>query len=393
MSRIFSVQSRKIAAEQFGMHICGMTDHLSPPLTPYHRLGCGSIRLWDCGVNWRSIETQKSVFNWVRMDRLISILRDAKVTRIMYVLGQAPDWATDPFGGAGTYNPFPPNDSDLEDFIHALLSRYPEINEIEAWNEPNYSTYYNGEIDRLAALTVVASEKCRQVRPNIHFVGACPDSYADRGMYLFKYLQALSAIAGGKESIDAVSFHSYVQPREPEHMLFLSRVINGISQSCGFSGLPVYSTEFGWGAYNENGVQYGMLERPMSEALAAAYITRSFLVSLSVIDRQYFYALDKSFSSLRLIDYMDKTIVTPAGASLEYVSSLLSGGVITQLRQNGHKFKVTFFQKTGARVDAIWCADGNSVDVDFAKYDYVTDTRGAGYSGLVGNSPIFCFKI
>lgn len=393
---LMHVKQMRVSSESFGKHICGMTNHLGYPLTPYHRLGGDSIRLWDCGVNWRTLEpTTKGVFDWSRMDLLMSKVQAGGAKNIMYCLGQAPNWATDTPGYSTSYNPNKPrNTSDMLDFLASLLERYPAINEIQVWNEPNSTDYWTGTVQELVDITIAVSEKCRSINPNIKVISACPDSYEYRGAYLESYLSALAGAPGGLGSIDVVDFHVYVQPKEPEYMLMLTRLLKGIVQKNGFSGIPVFITEFGWGTYTDGGVTQvpgdGVV---MPDSLAKSYILRSYVSLLSEVDRAYFYAVDKfNFSKLLLISPTDKSVETVAGAALVSLSNVLSGGSLSGLVQHGNTYRVGFVDKNFNTGEIVWSTDGNSFLTNLAGYRLVTNVDGSTYTSSSSSEMLICWK-
>jgi hypothetical protein len=406
-SRLQASTLQPISSHAFGMHLVGVTgwdqDGTEPTNTPLHTFGCRSLRIWDTGAPWWRIESAKGVFDWSRLDAEMAVWSQG-YDDVVYCLGQTPDWASGVVGEGWT-RPAPPVDvQDAADFVTALLGRYPQITAIECWNEPENPTFYSGTVDQLAEITVAQAQAARAVRPAIRVVGACPQSFADRGAYLRQYLRAVRAL--DPNALDAVSVHTYVMPRQPEYMLRIILQLRQIAIQEGFGHLPMWSTEFGWGGIPGASEAGGFYDRvtgqhvydfgsTMAQDQAAAYIARAYILSLSAgLARQYFYAADKAFSALRLIDFADKTRVLPAGQALTYVAGLLAGGRIGRVTQNGPLFRVQVRTAGGRIGEVLWCSDGQSVSVDLPRateFRSVTgeDAGGVGTVRTVTDTPLF----
>jgi hypothetical protein len=391
-----STSGYSVGRESFGMHLVGVTgwdqDHgvASAPLS----FGCGSVRIWDTGATWRRVEKAKGVYDWSYLDAEISIWKRS-FSDIIYCLGQAPDWATSPLTGKGSYNPHPPNKiQDSVDFATSLVQRYPEIKAIEIWNEPNFERFYTGSIGQLALLTKAQASIIRTVRRDIKIATAAAQPFADGGSYFDKYLGALKSI-GAHDLIDVVSFHTYVQPRQPERMGALIDLLRGIAKRNGFDQ-PLWSTEFGWGEYRPSPYSPSTTKTPMEDNQAISYILRAFLVSLGHgLERQYFYAADKSFNTIPLIDRSNKRIPSSAGVSLHYLIELLRGGRTWPHNSQGTHFEQRFVTRDNVSGTVFWTADNADVKIDLSHATKITDCLGkvlpSTSSFSLGSEPIYVF--
>jgi hypothetical protein len=402
-----------VSREAFGLHLVGVAGWDqgagAPGNTPLNTFGCRSVRIWDTGATWRRIESRgKGDYDWSRLDAEMAVWSKG-FSDILFCLGQAPDWASAPRRGENdSWNPNAPNNSqDAADFVTALLQRYPRITGLEHWNEPDKrGHFYSGTVEQLAEISVAQARAARAVRPGIVMVGAAPQSFSDRGDYLRRYLRALKAIDGAR-AIDVVSAHTYVMPRQPEQIGVLAEALRGVADDAGFN-LPLWSTEFGWGGIRNapqaggfadaaTGAKVAAAGAVMSQAQAASYIVRAYLVSFaSGLARQYFYAVDKPFSALRLIDFSNKAKVLPAGRALIHLAGLLSGGQISPLWSEDDLRSAEFVSADGRRGRAFWCLDGRQAYVDLTSFKTVRAVTGDATQPpsshyLVTDSPVFAF--
>jgi hypothetical protein len=391
-----SASGYSVERKSFGMHLVGVTgwdqDHgvASAPLN----FGCGSVRVWDTGATWRRIEKAKGGYDWSYLDAEISIWKRS-FSDIIYCLGQAPDWATYPLTGKGSYNPHPPNKiQDCVDFAVSLVQRYPEIKAVEMWNEPNFDRFYTGSIAQLALLTKAQASAIRKVRPDVKIATAAPQPFADSGSYFDKYLAALKAI-GAHDLIDVVSFHTYVQPRQPERMGALIDLLRSIARRNGFDQ-PLWSTEFGWGEYKSAPYSPISTKTPMGDNQAISYILRAYLVSLGHgLERQYFYAADKSFNTVPLINRSNKTIPSAAGVALNYLIEVMRGGRTWRYNSQGTHFEQRFATRDNVSGTVYWTTDNTNVNIDLSHATRITDWMGkvlpSTSNFLLGSEPIYVF--
>jgi hypothetical protein len=402
-----------VSREAFGLHLVGVAGwdqgNGASRNTPLNTFGCRSVRIWDTGATWRRIEGRgKGDYDWSRLDAEMTVWSKG-FSDILFCLGQAPDWASAPRRGDNdSWNPNAPNNSqDAADFVTALLRRYPRITSLEHWNEPDKrGHFYSGTVEQLAEISVAQARAARAVRPDIVMVGAAPQSFGDRGDYLRRYLRALKAIDGAG-AIDVVSAHTYVMPRQPEQIGVLAEALRGVADDAGFN-LPVWSTEFGWGGIRNapqaggfadaaTGAKVAAAGAVMSQDQAASYIVRAYLVSFaSGLARQYFYAVDKPFSALRLIDFSNKARILPAGRALIHLTGLLGGGQISSLWSQDDLRSAEFISADGRRGRAFWCLDGRQAYVDLTSFKSVRSVIGDATQPpsshyLVTDSPVFAF--
>jgi hypothetical protein len=130
----------------------------------YGRVRFGSIRLWDAGVTWRDIETSPGVYDWSRLDSLVSAAQAHRV-RVTLVLAMTPSF----YAAAPT---LPPDQrSHFADYVRAVMTRYrqfdgrPGIAAYQVWNEGNVGAFWTGTPHELAELTRVVHRVGQEVDP------------------------------------------------------------------------------------------------------------------------------------------------------------------------------------------------------------------------------------
>jgi len=141
--------------------MCNLPNASGAPVSggvPWPAAKFGTLRLWDSGTSWTSLEPQQGVWNWEPLDIWVAAAEQHGVQDILLTLGQTPPWASanpDDVNYIGAGAPAPPTDNQYgATIITAVAQRYKgRIRNYEIWNEPNDPTYYTGTVDELAELT------------------------------------------------------------------------------------------------------------------------------------------------------------------------------------------------------------------------------------------------
>lgn len=135
----------------------------------------GPIRIWDAGVQWCDIEKQKGVWDWSKLDRIISQAGSRSIT---IVLGHPPAWAAK--GGpdgrqaawmpAGSNRP-PINMETWSRYVNAVVMRYKDkVRYYQVWNEPADKRFYSGSWSELGTMTKVAYTEIKSIDKNIKVI-------------------------------------------------------------------------------------------------------------------------------------------------------------------------------------------------------------------------------
>lgn len=54
--------------------------------------GITHVRIWDIGVSWREIHLGVDVYDWSRLDAVVSQIQSMYGAKITYVIGACPQW-------------------------------------------------------------------------------------------------------------------------------------------------------------------------------------------------------------------------------------------------------------------------------------------------------------
>ncbi len=292
------------------------TDATGAPVSggvPWPTARFGTLRLWDTGTSWTSLEPQQGVWNWQPLDIWVAAAEQHGVPDILLTLGQTPPWAsTNPddvnYVGAGA--PAPPTDNRYwRDYITAVAQRYQgRIRYYEIWNEPNDPTYYTGTVDELAELTAEAYSILKSVDPANTVVSPAP--YAPG--YLDQLLQA-----GIASNVDMIAYHFYETP--PEAAAAAIANVNLVMAANGLSAIPVWASE---GASGDN--------TTAPESLAAAYLVRKYLVHLAFGSIRFdWYAWGKATTFCVGTEENDPRVLTEAGRAFGILLNWLHGASLT----------------------------------------------------------------
>ena len=292
------------------------TDASGAPVSggvPWPTARFGTLRLWDTGTAWTSLEPQRGVWNWQPLDIWVAAAEQHGVQDILLTLGQTPPWAsTNPddvnYVGAGA--PAPPiNNQDWRDYITAVAQRYKgRIRYYEIWNEPNDPTYYTGTVAELAELTAEAYSILKQVDPGNTVLSPAP--------YMPGYLDELLQ-AGIAQNVDMIAYHYYETP--PEAAAAAIANVNVIMAQHGVSAIPVWATE---GASGDN--------TTVPEDLAAAYLVRKYLVHLAFGSIRFdWYAWGKATTFCVGTEEDDPRVLTKAGRAFGILLNWLHGASLT----------------------------------------------------------------
>ena len=280
------------------------------PWPPYQ---FGTLRLWDTGTSWTSLEPLEGVWNWQPLDTWVAAAEQYRVPDILLTLGQTPPWASSNPGdvnyiGAGA--PAPPTDNQYwRDYITAVAQRYQgRIRYYEIWNEPNDPTYYTGTVAELAELTAEAYSILKSVDPEN--VVLSPAAYAPG--YLDQLLQA-----GIASNVDMIAYHFYETP--PEAAAAAIANVNLVMAQHNASAIPVWATE---GATGDN--------TTAPEDLAAAYLVRKYLVHLAFGSIRFdWYAWGKATTFCVGTEENNPELLTEAGYAFGVLLGWLHDASVT----------------------------------------------------------------
>ncbi len=357
---------------------------------PWPAAPFGTLRLWDSGASWTSLEPLKGVWNWLPLDIWVAAAEQHGNPDILLTLGQTPAWAsTNPddvnYVGAGAPAP-PANIQDWRDYVTAVAQRYKgRIRYYEIWNEPNVPTYYSGSIAELAQLTAEAYTIIKAVDPGNTVVSPA----AVEPGYLQQLLQA-----GIASNVDMIAYHFYQTP--PEASAAAIANVRLVMSRNGAGAIPLWDSEGASG------------DATVPEDLAAAYLARKYLVDLAFgVIRYDWYAWGKATTFCVGTEENNPQTLTKAGvafgilvgwlegASLEGASIDASGTWQIRLSRRRRDSRTSADVPISSAALIVWNPDAT---VEFAmpgtfrsvmSYDLFGNvTPVVGDAVTVGNSPI-----
>jgi hypothetical protein len=349
-------------------------------------LGYGLLRPADLpspGVGWAAIKDG----NWSVLDALFALC-DANDLVLHYDIGGG-------FGG------------EVPEYT-LWITRYTEFAQryaaqlgsgrgrVGGGNEWNDGSFWPGDKPTGFTYQIGAFNAMKAVVPNIQIVSN--STTAPGHDYLDDFLTA-----NGAGHFDAVGFHPYVQPSQPEEMLPLALKYRAVMAKHGIAHYPLHMTEGGWHAWYDNGEQQNNQWTPAPEtdvqlpdAFAAAYIVRSYLVALLAGARTYVHwgPDEFAFSQLDLLNRENTALLDPAGDAYAYMTAQLSGARLRKSRSQGLMF--IDFTKNGQSGRIYWRRDGESGNVDLSGNSSGADVYGApitlSATYNVTSSPIYVFE-
>jgi hypothetical protein len=302
---------RATQAGNFWVDDVQFTDPAGAPVSggvPWPPDRFGTLRLWDSGTSWTSLEPVRGVWNWQPLDTWVAAAEQHGVHDILLTLGQTPGWASsnpDDVNYVGAGAPAPPTDiQDWRDYITAVAQRYQgRIRYYEIWNEPNDPTYYTGTVVELAQLTAEAYSILKAVDP--------ANTVVSPAAYLPGYLDQLLQ-AGVGSNVDMIAFHFYQTP--PENTAAAIANVRLVIARNGAGAIPLWDTE---GASGDNTVP---------EDLAAAYLVRKYLVDLAFGSIRYdWYAWGKATTFCVGTEENNPQVLTEAGRAFGILLDWLRG--------------------------------------------------------------------
>jgi hypothetical protein len=295
-----------VSSRYFGMHITNAVDGTPWPVVPF-----GTWRLWDAYVTWKDLEPSKGIWNFAKLDALVSLAAQHNV-EIILPLALTPQWASARPNEPSAYTPGaaaePSSIQDWIDYVQAVARRYKgKIAYYEMWNEANSTTMWTGTPAELVVLQQAAYSAIKSNDPNAQLISANLES--ESGL---PYMQNLLDL-GYAGSADIIGYHLYVSPGVPEDIAPLAAKILSLLNQHEVSK-PLWDTETGW----LPGCNFA------SEDQQAATAVRALLVAnTSGAARFLWYAWDNHCCVTLFMTERDDTTPTRAAlAGRQYVKSL-----------------------------------------------------------------------
>jgi hypothetical protein len=306
----------------------------------------GSVRLWDAGVTWREIETSPGVYNFSRLDALVTAAQ-ARNVEVVLVLGMTPDF----YGGA-TANP-----SDLSAwtrYVTAVANRYRSFNgkrgiaAYQVWNEANVKNFWTGSPVQMAALTRATWNAVKAVDKRAIVVGpafAARIAEQTRGIGFFYNIRVNGVPVW--RYLDAISLNLYPLDKygrklgTPETSMSLLAKAKTQMRLRGVPATkPIWNTEVNYGM--RTGTFGGTRALPISSQRQAAYVMRTYLLNAAKgIKRVHWYTWNMGYlpsggtlGNTMMTNPANGTTRTLAGKSLGVVRGWMLGGTLVGSSRN-----------------------------------------------------------
>jgi hypothetical protein len=262
-----------------------------------------SLRMWDTGTTWANLNPGPGTYNWAPLDKMLANAKTLGITELLLTLSNTPQWASSGSNatckqGHNLYGCSPPSDVNStdqhwQDFVTALLSHTgTRIQTFEMWNEPGWTSHYNGTYAQMARMV---TDACRL----IHGAGlkcGTPPNQAQFG-YQMKWWNGFAA-AGGLNSVDVVTFHGYTNhyplvcgtfPIATEVSAHVSN-LNALMAKYGVSK-PLWDTEGSWGPASKTCFT--------NQTAQASWLTQFYSTQASLgVERVYWYAFAGDWGAL-----------------------------------------------------------------------------------------------
>jgi polysaccharide biosynthesis protein PslG len=263
----------------------------------YGHLPFGSLRLWDAGVTWRDVETAPGVYDWTRLDSLVSAAQ-AHHVQVTLVLGMTPSFYAATSSAA-------PDPGDYARYVRAVMARYRSfhghrgIAAYQVWNEANISYFWTGTPQQMARLTQVVDQVRDQVDPHATVVApsfAVRLRYQRAGMDRYQRERVDGHAVWRHYDVNALSLYpkpTYgARPGGPEDAMHL---LGRARRQLLAAGVPPYKKI--WATEVNYGVKGGGLAvssaHPISERRQVANVLRTyFLGAAHGLQRVFWYRYD-----------------------------------------------------------------------------------------------------
>jgi len=352
-----STPARVLDAQYFGTHLHRLVPvaEPNPRTTPWPAGQIGALRLWDTTTRWADLEPVPGAFRFERLDAYVSAAQ-ARQASLLMVLGSAPRWASARPNEPGPYGPGsaaePVRLDDWDRYVSAVVRRYKgRIKEYELWNEPYFSdlpadrghpgAFFTGSVATMVELArrtraALDREDPQAVLLTPGFVG---------GVQRFDMFLS----AGGARYVGGVAYHYYAD--DDREFIKLHRDIRAVMARHGISHLPLYNTESGFAARDDDPPVADGAALP-DRVMAAALLSRSLLLGAFLgIDRFYQYAWDNGRSGM----LMARTLApTPSAQAFAAVRRWLLGTTLQGCRMAEADTVQCTGTRDGARLLVAW---------------------------------------
>lgn len=320
----------------------------------------GTVRLWDAYTRWGDVAPSAGVWKFDRIDAYLA-LAQPRHAEVLYTLGSTPRWASarpdEPCSYGKGCAAEPVRMAHWEEYVRRLAQRYRgQIYAYELWNEPNFSDnfpasvqssgFYSGSLAQMVEMARIARKVLDEVDPQALL--------SSPGIVNAPILLDQFLAAGGKQYIQAVSYHFYSE--NAEHFARQVFEVRSIMKRHGVGHLPLWNTETGVEIQADGFPLSGIATRTHEEA-AARMAQMLILGAATGIGRFYYYGWENTRSGMvtengqHLPGYeaMERVQSWLLGARLTGCSTFDRGAVRCDGEREGQRFIVAWSDKASER--------------------------------------------
>jgi Glycosyl hydrolases family 39 len=331
-----------VPADYFGMHF-----HRLGGATPWPSVPVATWRLWDAHTAWPDLEPRKGQWHFQTLDAYLAIVA-AHHADVLLPLALSPQWASARPSERSTYGPGqaaePEHIDDWNRYVATVAAHCKgRVHAYEIWNEPNFKSFWTGDVSQMVALTREASETIRRIDPQALIVS--PSATTAAGVqWLGQFLAA-----GGGRYVDVIGFHFYVAPQPPEAMVPLIHQVQATMRDNGLADKPLWDTEANWPQ-----------PKPFpSEDLGAAYLARAYILNWAAgVKRLYWYAWDNHGWVAIETTRADNQTLTPAGRAYGIIQAWLVGQRLDSCDEDASQFWTCRLENGGVPEWIVWNPGG-----------------------------------
>lgn len=297
------------------------------------------------GPTWTRIESgSKGNYTYTISDTIMGLQEERGMKGIITLSFSNPLYTSH-------YQNGPVSPEEVEGFVNytlKLLERYPQIEKIEIWNEPNNVGFWrpDGNVYAYANLVKATATAVRQYRPDVTiFAGAIDIS--KKGPDWTRQMFDL----GIWDYIDGFSTHPYYHT-EVNDVRFLDRVDDYteiIEENGGWKDIEL--TEVGWTTYGKYDIEPTMAEEYIKILLHGDYLD-------TFCDLFNFADTNEAFGLLN-VDFTAK----PTYASVTNYNIRLADATFLTKPDINEKCHTFLYKKDGKPIVVSWCYTGEETTV------------------------------
>ena len=302
-------------------------------------------------VLWSTIEstnTSPENYHWTNLDVSAQNVQAAGINAIFTIEGN-PAWAAATPGGP-VYN-----NADFQEFVGAVVARYPFISHWEIYNEPDRIERFGNQGKTYAELLDSIYPVIKAANPAAQVVmgGLALDWFIEQGgPFNRNFLRDVLMNCSGT-CFDIANFHYYPAFRSQweaygRDIIGKANFVRQILNTFHFSR-PIFATEMGWPA----GTSWG------SPDLSARYVPKGYIRGLAagLPATVWFSMLDADYSSPGLLDSSTvpgSFIPRPAYTAFKALTTLAAGAKYVGTIPVSSPLEGYQFLIRGKRLDVYW---------------------------------------